>query len=97
MMLRFMAMVKAATALAAVAIIGWRLGFAASPTLAAMYIAAAALMAAAPLPIWQIAQAGLGAGLFHAGVLLAVIALFADRDRAAVGGAAWSRLRGGRD
>jgi hypothetical protein len=79
MLLRFMAAVKAVMALAALAAAGWRLGYPASPRLAIAYLGSVGLMGAAPGLIWQIADVAIGAALFHAGLLLLVVALFADR------------------
>jgi hypothetical protein len=95
MLLRFMAAVKALMALAALAATVWRLGFPASPMLAIAYLGSITLMSAAPPLIWQIAHVALGAALFHAGLLLLVVALFADRGEvSALTGATIRRLRG---
>jgi hypothetical protein len=94
LLLRFMAIAKATMALAALALTAWRFGFATPPVLAAAYIGAVALMAAAPLLIWQLAHVAAGAALFHAGLLLMLAALFADRGRAPqLAGAALKRFR----
>lgn len=81
LLLRFMAGVKALMALAALGAVVWRLGYPASPVLSAAYVLAPALMVAAPLLIWQIAPTALGAGLFHGGLALLLLALFADRGQ----------------
>lgn len=81
LLLRFMAGVKAVLALAALGAVVWRLGYAASPFLSAVYLLAPALMVAAPVLIWQIAPTALGAGLFHGGLALLLLALFADRGQ----------------
>ncbi|NEW88972.1 hypothetical protein DU475_17100 [Rhodopseudomonas sp. WA056] len=81
LLLRFMAGVKALMALAALAAVLWRLGYPVSPVLSAAYVLAPALMVAAPLLIWQIAPTALGAGLFHGGLALLLLALFADRSQ----------------
>jgi hypothetical protein len=81
MLLRFMAGVKAMLALTALAASVWRLGYPASPLLGAAYIVAPALMCAAPVVIWQVAHVALGAGLFHGGLALLLLALYADRGR----------------
>jgi len=83
MLLRFMAAVKAVLALAALAAAAWRLGYPASAPLGAAYIIAPALMCAAPVVIWQIAHVALGAGLFHGGLALLLLALYADRGHSA--------------
>jgi hypothetical protein len=82
LLLRFMAGVKALLALAALGAVVWRLGYPASPVTSAAYVLAPALMLAAPLLIWQIAPTALGAGLFHGGLALLLLALFADRGQA---------------
>jgi hypothetical protein len=83
MLLRFMAVVKAGMALATLALTAWRFGFSISPAQALGYLGAGTLMAAAPLPIWQLAHVAAGAALFHLGLLLLLVALFADRGTAA--------------
>jgi hypothetical protein len=82
MLLRFMAAVKASMALAALAVTFWRLGYPASPLLSLAYVGSVALMCAAPVLIWQLADVAIGAALFHAGLGLLVVALFADRGQA---------------
>ncbi|ABD05202.1 conserved hypothetical protein [Rhodopseudomonas palustris HaA2] len=82
MLLRFMAGVKALLALAALGAAVWRLGYPTSPTLTLGYTLAPALMCAAPVVIWQIAHVGVGAALFHAGFVLLLLALYADRGEA---------------
>ncbi|PZA11602.1 hypothetical protein DNX69_17715 [Rhodopseudomonas palustris] len=82
LLLRFMAGVKAVLAFAALGAVVWRLGYPAAPLLSAAYVLAPALMVAAPLLIWQIAPTALGAGLFHGGLALLLLALFADRGQA---------------
>ncbi len=77
-LIRFMAIVKAAMALGAVALIYWRLSFPASPRMTLAYIAAAVLMAAAPGVIWHMAAIGKGAALFHGGLVLFLILALAD-------------------
>jgi hypothetical protein len=84
MLLRFMAAVKATIALAVLGVTTWRLGHPAAPSVALLYLAAVSLMCAAPGVIWQLAYVGVGvgAGLFHAGLLLFLGALVADRGEA---------------
>ena len=77
-LLRFMAVLKAAMALAALWLVDWRLRFAASPRLAMAYIAALALMAAGPGLIWSLTHLIAGAILFHAGLLLLLALGWAD-------------------
>jgi hypothetical protein len=81
-LLRFMAAVKAVIALAVLGVTAWRLGHPATPAIALLYLASVSLMAAAPGVIWQLAHVGVGAGLFHAGLLLFLGALVADRGGA---------------
>jgi hypothetical protein len=82
MLLRFMAVVKALLALFALAAAVWRLGYPASPLLTAAYVLAPALMCAAPVVIWQMAYVATGAEMFHGGLALLLLALFADRGQA---------------
>lgn len=79
MLLRFMAAIKAAMALGAIVLIGWRLGFAAPVTLALAYAVAAMAMAAAPVLIWQLAHVAIGAMLFHSGLIVLLGAAWIDR------------------
>lgn len=82
MLLRFMAAVKAALALAALAAAIWRLGHPASRPLAAAYALAPAPMAAGAVVIWQLAYVAGGAALFHGGLIVLLLALYADRGDA---------------
>ncbi|WP_322514884.1 hypothetical protein SR870_17920 [Rhodopseudomonas palustris] len=94
MLLRFMAAVKALLAVFALGAAVWRLGYPASPALSLIYVIAPALMCAAPVVIWQIAHVGFGAALFHAGFVLLLLALYADRgDAAELAKSAVLRLR----
>jgi len=94
MLLRFMAGVKAMLALAALAAVAWRLGYPASPPLSAAYLLAPALMCAAPVLIWRMAHVAAGAGLFHGGLIVLLIALYADRgNTSALAKTAMLRLR----
>jgi hypothetical protein len=94
MLLRFMAAVKAVMALAVLGVTTWRLGHPATPPIALLYLAAVSLMGAAPGVIWQLSHVGVGAGLFHAGLLLFLGALLADRGEASqLVGAALQRRR----
>lgn len=77
-LLRFMAVLKAATALAMLALTHWRLTRPARPGLAFAYGAATALAAAAPGLIWSLSTVALGAVLFHIG--LVTFLLLAWRD-----------------
>lgn len=82
LLLRFMAVVKAALALAALGVSLWRLGHPASPVPALGYSFAPALMCAAPIVIWQMAHVAAGAALFQAGFAMLLLALYADRGQA---------------
>jgi hypothetical protein len=82
MLLRFMAGVKALLALCALAAAVWRLGYPASPLLTTAYVIGPALMCAAPAVIWQMAHVAAGAALFHGGLVLLLLALYADRGQA---------------
>lgn len=94
MLLRFMAVVKAALALAALGVSAWRLGHPASPALTLGYSLAPALMCAAPIVIWQMAHVAAGAALFHGGFVVLLLALYADRGQATeLAKAATLRLR----
>ncbi|WP_276156619.1 hypothetical protein [Rhodopseudomonas sp. BAL398] len=81
LLLRFMAVVKAVLALGALAAVIWRLGHPASAVIALSYAGSTVLMGAAPVLIWQMAHVAGGAALFHLGLLLLVVALFADRGQ----------------
>lgn len=83
MLLRFMAGVKALLALCALAAAVWRLGYPASPLLTAAYVLAPALMCTAPVVIWRMTNVATGAELFHGGLALLLLTLFADRGQAA--------------
>jgi hypothetical protein len=79
MLLRFMAGVKALMAVSALGIAVWQLGHPASPALTLAYTLAPALMCAAPVVIWQMAHVAFGAALFHGGLVVLLLALYADR------------------
>ena len=78
MLLRFMAVMKAAMALAALALMAWRLGSPMKPGLAAAGIAAVALMAVASGLIWSLDHVALGAVLFHVGLFAALYVAWRD-------------------
>ncbi len=79
-LLRFMAVVKAAMALGAAALVGWRFGSPTRPAAALAYIAGASGMAAGAGLIWQLGHIGAGALLVHGG--LVALAGIAWLDRA---------------
>ena len=75
-----MALIKAAIAVAALGVIAWRLGWPASPRLAAGYTVAGALMAAGPGLIWGMAHLVAGAMVFHAGLAMLIVLAWADGE-----------------
>lgn len=77
-LLRFMALLKAALALAFVGVIWWRLASPAGPWRLAAYAATGAAMTAGPILIWTMSHLGLGAALLHAGLLAAALLLWRD-------------------
>jgi hypothetical protein len=77
-LLRAMAAIKAAMAMAALAGVLWRLGSPVTVPWLAAYAATGAVMAAGPGLIWNMADVALGALLLHAGLLSAVILLWRD-------------------
>lgn len=78
LLLRFMAIVKGAMALGALALTQWRLRRPISPRLAAAYTVALAAMALAPGLIWSLAEIVPGAVAFHAGLLLFLVLAWRD-------------------
>ena len=78
LLLRFMALCKAAGVLGAAALVAWRLGRPLGTPAFALYVAALALMAAAPGLIWFLGLIAPGALVFHAGLL--AFLLLAARD-----------------
>ncbi len=81
MLLRCMAVIKAAMALAAVALAEWRLRYPATSRLAVSYVIAAALMAAGPGLIWHMATIVEGAAVFHAGLAMLLVLAWLDRGQ----------------
>jgi hypothetical protein len=79
MLLRFMAAMKALTAVALLVVVVWRLGMPAPAWLTVAYGVAAVLMSAAPGMIFQMVHVATGAVLFHAGLLTLLVAAWADR------------------
>lgn len=80
LLLRFMAVVKAAMAAGAAVLVGWRLGGAVRPVIGLGYVAGVSGMAAGAGLIWQLGHIGAGALLVHGG--LAALAGLAWLDRA---------------
>lgn len=78
LLLRFMAVVKGAMALAALALVQWRLRRPASTRLALGYAAALVPMILAPGLIWSLAAIAPGAALFHAGFILFLVLAWRD-------------------
>lgn len=78
-LLRFMAVVKAAMALGAAALVGWRLGWPVRPAAGLAYIAGVSGMAAGAGLIWQLGHVGTGALLVHGGLLALVGIVWLDR------------------
>ncbi len=80
LLLRFMAVVKAAMAMAAMALVAWRLNGPVRPAAALGYVAAVSSMAAGAGLIWQLQHVAAGAVMVHGGV--AALAVLAWMDRA---------------
>lgn len=78
-LLRFMAVVKAAMALGAAALVGWRFGSPVRAATALAYIAGASSMAAGAGLIWQLGHIGAGALLVHGGLLALAGIAWLDR------------------
>ncbi len=73
LLLRFMAVMKAAIVLAAAGLVAWRLGLEdLSSRLATGYIAAVGLMALSPGLIWSQSSLTLASAFFHSGLLFAL-------------------------
>ena len=79
LLMRFMAGVKAAMALGAVALVWWRMGAPVGRGTAAAYVAASALMAAGPGLIWDMRHVGLGAMAVHGGLSALLVVGWLDR------------------
>jgi hypothetical protein len=69
LLLRFMAVLKAAMVLGAVGLTHWRLRQPIGDALFAGYVTCLSLMLVAPGLIWSLQHIALGAALFHAGLL----------------------------
>ncbi len=80
LLLRFMAIVKAAMAIAAAVAIAWRLNGPVRPAAALAYVAALSSMAAGAGLIWRLEHVAAGAVMVHGG--LAALAAVAWMDRA---------------
>ncbi len=77
-LLRFMAVIKGAMALAAVGALFWRLGSEVSLGRFVAYGACCTAMVAGPGLIWDMAHVGLGALLLHGGLIAVIILLWRD-------------------
>ena len=86
MLLRFMAVCKAAGVLGAAALVAWRLGRPLGTPVFAGYLAALAAMAVAPGLIWSLGLIAPGALLFHAGLLTFLVLAARDDGVAAAFG-----------
>lgn len=78
LLMRFMALMKAAIVLAAAGLVAWRFGFELPSRLAAGYIAAVGLMALSPGLIWSQSSLTLASAFFHSGLLFGLV--LAARD-----------------
>lgn len=78
LLLRFMALMKAALVLAAAGLVAWRFGSELPSRLAAGYIAAVGLMALSPGLIWSQSSLALASAFFHSGLLFGLV--LAARD-----------------
>ena len=79
LLMRFMAGLKAAMALGAVALVAWRMGAPMGRGTMAAYVVATAVMAVGPGLIWNMQDVACGAMVVHGG--LSAIMLIAWRDR----------------
>ncbi len=78
MLIRFMAVMKAAIVVASLALVAWRFGDDITPRLAAAYIVAVGLMGISPGLIWNLAALPAASAVFHAGLLLGLALAAAD-------------------
>ena len=78
-LLRFMAVLKAAMALGAATLLGWRLRSPVRPAVGLGYVVGAAGMAAGAGLIWRLGHVGAGACLVHGGLLTLAALAWADR------------------
>jgi hypothetical protein len=79
LLLRGMALIKAALSLAALAVLLWRFGRPVGVGLTVSYLVGAWLVCGASMAIWQLAAVPLAAVLFHAGELTLLVAAWRDR------------------
>ena len=78
-LLRFMAIVKAAMALGAAALVAWRLGGPVRPATGLGYVVGVSSMAAGAGLIWQLGHIGAGAVLVHGGLAALIAVAWLDR------------------
>lgn len=79
-LMRFMALLKGAFALAAIGLSWWRLAWPASAWREAVYVSGPALMAGGALALFQLQAAVLAAIFLHVGLIAFVAAALTDRD-----------------
>ena len=78
-LMRFMAGVKGAMALGAVALLWWRMAAPVERGTAAAYVVAASVMAAGPGLIWDMQHVALGATAVHGGLSALMVVAWVDR------------------
>jgi len=79
-LMRFMALLKGAFLLAALAGSYWRLARPAAAWRTIVYVAAPALMAAGTVALWRLQDAGIAAVALHVGMFALLAAALTDRD-----------------
>ncbi|HEX8416980.1 MAG TPA: hypothetical protein VF641_05185 [Methylobacterium sp.] len=79
-LMRFMALMKGAFLVVALAGAYWRLARPAAAWRTVVYIAGPALMAAGTVALWRMQEAGLAAGALHIGLVALVASALTDRD-----------------
>lgn len=78
-LMRFMAVVKAAMASGAVALVAWRMGAPMGQGMATAYVAATAIMMIGPGLIWDMQHVASGAMAVHGGLSLVLVLAWLDR------------------
>ena len=78
-LLRFMAVVKAAMALGAAVLVAWRLGWPVRIAMVLGYVVATSSMAGGAGLIWQLGHVGVGAVLVHGGLAALIAVGWLDR------------------
>lgn len=79
-LMRFMALLKGAFLLLAAVASFWRLARPAAAWRSLVYVAGPPLMAAGTVALWRMQDAGLAAGVLHAGLFALLAAALTDRD-----------------